>query len=78
MSKQTGMVRSTDRMVAGVCAGIAEHFGWSVGGVRAAFAALTLLSAAFPGMLVYLLLWLVMPARPRERRRFRLDDFRKQ
>ncbi|CAN5670645.1 PspC domain-containing protein [soil metagenome] len=79
MNKQTGLVRSsTDRMVAGVCAGIAEHYSWPVTRVRAGFAALSVLSAAFPGMLVYLLLWMIMPDRPREKRRFRLEDFRKQ
>jgi len=50
-------------MIAGVCAGIAEHFGWSVTGTRVAYVLLSILSAAFPGILVYLILWLVLPRR---------------
>ncbi len=52
---------SSDRVIAGVCAGIAEHLGWPVTRVRVAYVILSFLSAAFPGILVYLLLWLVMP-----------------
>ena len=53
--------RSNDRMIAGVCGGIAEYFGWPAGRVRIAYVLLSILSMAFPGTLVYLLLWLVMP-----------------
>ena len=48
-------------MLAGVCAGIAEHYGWSINGVRVGYIVLSILSAAFPGILVYLILWLVLP-----------------
>jgi phage shock protein PspC (stress-responsive transcriptional regulator) len=48
-------------MIAGVCGGIAEYFGWPADRTRIAYVLLSILSAAFPGMLVYLLLWLVMP-----------------
>ena len=50
-------------MIAGVCAGIAERFGWSITGTRVAYALLSALSAAFPGILVYLILWLILPRR---------------
>lgn len=53
--------RSRDRMIGGVCAGLAERFGWPVPRVRVAYVILSVLSAAFPGILVYLLLWFVMP-----------------
>jgi len=53
--------RSKDRMIAGVCGGIAEHYGWKADRVRIAYVILSILSAAFPGIIVYLLLWLVMP-----------------
>ena len=53
--------RSNNRMIAGVCAGIAEYFGWPADRVRIAYVLLSILSVAFPGILVYLLLWLVMP-----------------
>ena len=48
-------------MIAGVCAGIAEYYGWSARDVRIGYVLLSVLSAAFPGILVYLILWLVMP-----------------
>jgi phage shock protein C len=51
------------RMIAGVCAGLAEQFGISVTIVRLAF----LLSALFGGgmgLIVYVVLWVVMPLRP--------------
>jgi phage shock protein PspC (stress-responsive transcriptional regulator) len=57
-------MRSRDqRIIAGVCGGIAEWLGWSPTAVRIAFVLVSILSAAFPGILVYLLLWLVMPER---------------
>jgi phage shock protein PspC (stress-responsive transcriptional regulator) len=48
-------------MIGGVCAGFAEHFGWSVTGSRVVYVVLSILSAAFPGILVYLILWLILP-----------------
>jgi phage shock protein PspC (stress-responsive transcriptional regulator) len=47
------------RIIAGVCAGLAQRFGWSVGLVRLIF----LLSLVLPGsqVLVYLILWVLMP-----------------
>lgn len=53
--------RSRNRVIAGVCGGIADYFGWPAGRTRIAYVLLSLLSAAFPGILVYLLLWIVMP-----------------
>lgn len=54
--------RSRDRMIAGVCGSLAEWLGWSPGKVRFLYVLLSVLSAAFPGIIVYLILWLVMPA----------------
>ena len=48
-------------MFGGVCAGLARHFGWSVTGTRVVYVLLSILSAAFPGILVYLILWLLIP-----------------
>lgn len=49
------------RVLAGVCAGLAQRFGWSVGMVRLLF----VLSIILPGsqVLVYAILWLLMPNR---------------
>ncbi len=62
MAERRGLTRSRDNaMIAGVCAGIADHFGWSVMGTRVAYVVLSLLSVAFPGILVYIILWLLLP-----------------
>ena len=50
-----------DRMIAGVMGGIAQRFGWSSTLVRVLFVIGSILSVAFPGILVYLILWLLMP-----------------
>jgi phage shock protein C len=55
------LVRSrTDRMVAGVCGGIAEYFGWDVTLVRVLVAALALVTGG-GGLLAYLVAWAIMP-----------------
>jgi len=53
--------RSRQRMIGGVCGGIAERLGWSPDRVRVGYVLLSILSAAFPGILVYLILWIVVP-----------------
>ncbi len=53
--------RSNDRVLAGVCGGIADYFGWDAAITRIAYILLSILSAAFPGVLVYIILWIVMP-----------------
>jgi len=61
---RSGLMRSQDdRMIAGVCGGLAEWLGWSPGLVRVLFVLVSLLSAAFPGILVYVILWILMPER---------------
>ena len=50
-----------DKMIAGVCGGIAEWMGWDPTVVRLAYVLLSILSAGFPGILVYLIFWLVAP-----------------
>ena len=56
------LTRSNDRMIAGVCAGLAEYFGFDTTLVRVAYALLTVFTA-FSGVLVYLILMIVMPER---------------
>jgi phage shock protein C len=55
------LTRSRNKMIAGVCAGIAEYFGWEITLFRVVFVVVSILSVAFPGILVYLVLWIVMP-----------------
>ena len=52
------------RMIAGVIGGLAEHFGLSVTGLRIVYVVVSILSAAFPGILVYLVLWALIPLEP--------------
>ena len=61
MTDNRRLTRSKHKMIAGVCAGIAEYFGWEVTLFRVAFVLASILSVAFPGILVYLVLWVVMP-----------------
>jgi len=62
--QRPGLKRSRDqRIIAGVCGGIAEWLGWSAGLTRVLFVLASILSAAFPGIIVYLILWVVMPER---------------
>lgn len=50
-----------DRMIAGVIGGIARRFGWNSTMLRIVFVIVSIASAAFPGILVYLILWLLIP-----------------
>ncbi len=65
-TQRPGLQRSRDqRMIAGVCGGIAEWLGWSTTLVRVLFVLVSVLSAAFPGIIVYIILWVLMPNRDR-------------
>lgn len=60
---QSGLSRSNQqRMIAGVMGGIAERFGWNANLLRILFVSVSILSAGFPGILIYLILWFVIPA----------------
>ncbi|XID74615.1 PspC domain-containing protein [Alkanindiges sp. WGS2144] len=60
-----GLYRSRRRhLIAGVMGGIAERYGWNPTLLRFIFIIVSISSAAFPGILVYLILWLVMPKAP--------------
>ena len=52
---------SSNRMIAGVCGGLAEWLGWDPTMVRILYVVASILSAAFPGTLAYIILWIVMP-----------------
>lgn len=53
--------RSKEKMLGGVCSGIAEYFDIDPTLVRIAYALLTIFSAGFPGVLAYIVLWIVIP-----------------
>lgn len=58
---QGGLTRSRQALLGGVLAGIAQRLGWSVSGTRVAFVILTLVTLGAPGVVLYLLLWLILP-----------------
>lgn len=53
--------KSRDKILGGVCGGIAEWLGWDPTLVRILYVIASIASVAFPGILVYLVLWLIMP-----------------
>ena len=53
--------RSSDKMLAGVCGGIAEYFDVDPTLIRVFYAALTLFTAGFPGVLLYIVMMILMP-----------------
>ncbi len=51
-------------MLGGVCGGLAEALGWSARRVRVVYVLLSVLSVAFPGIAVYIVLWILLPEEP--------------
>jgi phage shock protein PspC (stress-responsive transcriptional regulator) len=61
MAADKRLKRSSDKMVAGVCGGIAEFLGWDSTLVRVGYILLSIFTI-FSGVIAYLVLWIVMPA----------------
>lgn len=53
-----------NKIIAGVCGGIAEALGWDPTLVRFLYVLGSVLSAGFPGTIVYIILWVIMPKAP--------------
>jgi phage shock protein C len=53
--------KSRNRILGGVCGGIALWLGWDPTLVRILYVIVSVVSAAFPGILIYLVLWIIMP-----------------
>lgn len=51
----------SNRMIGGVVAGIADYIGMDVSLARVLYVLISIFSAAFPGILVYLICWLLIP-----------------
>jgi phage shock protein C len=51
----------SDRMIAGVVGGLARYFGFDPTMARVLYVILSVVSVAFPGILVYIVLWIIMP-----------------
>ena len=52
--------RSNNRMIAGVCAGLAEFFGIDPTAMRVAYTLLTVFTC-FSGVLAYIIMWIIIP-----------------
>jgi phage shock protein C len=51
----------SNRMIGGVVAGLANYLGMDASLARLLYVVISILSAAFPGILVYIILWIVTP-----------------
>ncbi|MCB1019005.1 MAG: PspC domain-containing protein [Acidobacteria bacterium] len=52
------------RMIAGICGGLAEWLGWDPTLVRMLYVIVSIASVAFPGILAYIILWMIIPKEP--------------
>ncbi len=63
MSEPKKLYRSNSKMIAGICAGIAEYFEVDPTIIRIVYAILTVFTL-FSGIIVYLILWIIIPKHP--------------
>ena len=49
------------RLIGGICGGLAEWLGWDVTLVRVLYIIVSIVSVGFPGILAYIILWIIMP-----------------
>jgi phage shock protein C len=63
MTETDGRLRRSrsDKMIAGVLGGLARYFNMDPTLMRVLYVILSVVSVGFPGMLVYILLWVIMP-----------------
>ncbi len=54
--------KSRNKIISGVCGGIAEWLGWNATLVRILYILASIISAAFPGIIVYIVLMIIMPS----------------
>ena len=60
------LYRSRDSVLGGVLAGFAEYIDADKALVRVLYVLISLFSAGFPGLLVYLIFWIATPEKPNE------------
>jgi phage shock protein C len=63
-SKSKRLYRSNDRILGGVLAGFANYIYADKTIVRLVYAIVSILSAGFPGLLIYIIAWIVIPPQP--------------
>ncbi len=52
---------SKQRMIAGICGGLAEYFDMDANIMRLLFVAISLLSVLFPMVIFYIIAWIIVP-----------------
>jgi phage shock protein C len=63
-SQPKKLYRSRNKMIGGVLAGFAEYIYADKTVVRLLYTVVSILSAGFPGLLIYLLAWIIVPLKP--------------
>ncbi|MBR9699820.1 PspC domain-containing protein [Candidatus Woesearchaeota archaeon] len=66
MAKKRLFRSKKDKMLGGVCGGIAEYFDWDPSMVRIVTALLIILTGFFPFILLYIIAWMVVPENPKK------------
>lgn len=61
MEPQKRLYRSKEKMIAGVLAGIADYFNMDPTIVRILYVVLSIASIGFPGLLAYIIMWIIIP-----------------
>ncbi|MCL4522935.1 MAG: PspC domain-containing protein [Acidobacteria bacterium] len=64
MGQRYLMRSATNKRIAGVCAGFADYLGLDPALVRILWVLLTFFTAIFPGIILYIISWLIMPMAP--------------
>ncbi len=59
---------SKQRMIAGICGGLAEYFDVDVNIMRLLFVAISLLSILFPMVIFYIIAWIIVPAEEKSKK----------
>lgn len=66
MANDRKLTRSNNKILAGVCGGIAEYFAIDPTLVRVLYVVLSFFTTGFPGLLLYIILIILMPLPPKE------------
>ncbi len=59
---------SKQRMIAGICGGLAEYFDMDVNIMRLLFVAVSLLSVLFPMVIFYIIAWIIVPEKEQSKK----------